>query len=344
MDDLKRILIVDDSEIDREILKSILVGEFKVIEADNGYSALEIILKNKEHFDAVLLDISMPVLDGLSVLRILRENDVEDVSVFMITSEATKDNIEKATQYNISEFIRKPFDRDEILKRVRSNLGVTARSRFTDEDIRETKRYISDLQSIYDRYLALLGADKEHNGRMVDLMRLLLEKYSSLVNEQGLDHFQIEMISKAAYFCNIGNMLLQNVPADAEQTNDKTANGVFYQHTVMGADFIKLNYSEHCRYFVDICADMCLYHHERYDGKGFPQGIAGDDIMIYTQMYGLLGRFDKLFFKCHGHNERQFDMVLYELEKDSGIVSREVFSLLQASKSDIVIYYNTHYL
>ena len=153
IDDLKHILIVDDSEIDREILKQILVGEFRVTEEDNGYSALEIILKKKEHFDAILLDVSMPVLDGLNVLRILRENNVEDIPIFMITSEAAKDNIEKALQYNISEFIKKPFDKDEILKRVILKLGVSAKSGFADADIKEMRRYIDDLEAIYNPYL-----------------------------------------------------------------------------------------------------------------------------------------------------------------------------------------------
>lgn len=114
MEERKRILIVDDSEIDRTVLKSIMEDEFEVIEADNGYSALEIMLKKKEHLDVLLLDVSMPLLDGLNVLRILRENNLDDIPVFMITAEATKDNIEKASQYNITEFIRKPFNREEI--------------------------------------------------------------------------------------------------------------------------------------------------------------------------------------------------------------------------------------
>jgi len=125
MEELKKVLIVDDSEIDREILKSILEREFEVYEADSGYSALSMIKMGEKLLDAILLDISMPVLNGLSVLRIMRERGVQDIPVFMITSEATRDNIEKATHYNIKDFIRKPFERDVVLQRVRDGLGVT---------------------------------------------------------------------------------------------------------------------------------------------------------------------------------------------------------------------------
>ncbi len=131
MKDMKRILIADDSVIDRTVLRNMLDGEFEVVEADNGYSALDIILKKGEAFDAVLLDVSMPFCDGMSVLRVLRENNLKDIPIFMITVEATKENVKKASKYNIAEFIRKPFDRDEVLRRLRAKLGVKEKTGLT---------------------------------------------------------------------------------------------------------------------------------------------------------------------------------------------------------------------
>lgn len=342
MDELKRILIVDDSEIDRAVLKSILDDEFEVAEADNGYSALEIVLKKKESFDAVLLDVSMPILDGISVLRILRENNLDDIDVFMITAEATKDNVEKALQYNIAEFIRKPFDRDEILRRVRSKLGVEEKTALTRADIDETKRYISGLEFIYDRYLSLSGKDNGHDERRAQLMRIVLERCPALEKGTEDNSFRMEMICKAAYLCDIGNMLLQNIPEDKE--DEKAGSDIYQQHTVLGADIVQLNYSRHCRRFVQICADMCLHHHERYDGNGFPHGICGNENSIYTQLCGLLEKFDEAFFKYSKHNELQFDYVINHLRCDDGFVSDEVFALLVDSKSDIIKYYNENYI
>lgn len=339
MIDLKRILIVDDSEIDREVLKSILENEFELIEADNGYSALDIILEKKEPVDAILLDVSMPFLDGLSVLRILRENNLVDVAVFMITAEATKDNIEKASQYRIAEFIRKPFDREDILNRVRSKLGVIPKMGFTKADIEETKQYMSDLERIYERYLFVAGKNKGRDERRAHFMKILLEKYSANEKDTEMDNFQIEMLSKAAYLCNIGDMLLPNI-----QDEEKADNYIYQQHTALGADIVQLNYSKHCRRFVQFCADICLHHHERYDGKGYPQSIYGNNISIYAQMCGLLERFDDLFFYYSRHNELQFDYVINQLRSDVGFVSEEVLSLLAASRSDIISYYKKNYI
>lgn len=344
MDDVKRILIVDDSEIDRTILKSIMEDEFQVIEAENGYYALELMLKRKVQLDALMLDISMPFLDGLNVLHILRENNLEDIPVFMITAEATKENIEKASQYNITEFIRKPFNREEILKRVRAKLGVEEKAAFTKADIDETRKYIADLEHIYNRYLDFARKDKGRDERRAHFMKILLAKCPTIEKGTEYANFQYWMMCKAAYFCNIGEMLLPNAQADTASQAGNEGSDINQQHTVLGADLIRLNYSKHCKRFVQICSDMCLHHHERYDGKGFPEGISGKDYLTYTQICGLLERFDDLFFKYSRHNELQFDYVIDQLRRDSGFVSEEVFSLLVESKSDIIEYYSTNYI
>ncbi|MBP3488261.1 MAG: response regulator [Roseburia sp.] len=344
MDEGKRILIVDDSEIDRTILKSIMDEEFQVIEADNGYSALELMLKKKVQLDAIMLDISMPFLDGLNVLQILRENNLEDIPVFMITAEATKENIERASQYNITEFIRKPFNREEILKRVRAKLGVEEKAAFTKADIDETRKYIADLEHIYGHYLDCTSKDKGRDERRAYFMKILLAKCPTIEKGTEYDNFQLWMIGKAAYFCNIGDMLLFNAQADTASQAGNAGGDIHQQHTVLGAELIRLNYSKHCRRFVQICSDMCLHHHERYDGKGFPEGISGKDYQTYTQICGLLERFDDQFFKSSRRNELQFDYVIDQIRRDSGFVSDEVFSLLVDSKSEIMKYYNINYV
>jgi len=341
VEDIKRILIVDDSEIDREVLRNMLNEEFEVVEASDGYSALDIILKKRENFDAVLLDVSMPLCDGISVLRVLRENNLRDVKVFMITVEATKENIERASQYNIADFIKKPFDKNEVLKRLRTKLGVEEKAKLTRADIYETRKYIDDLVYIYERYLNLTGQDKKRDARRAYFMKVLLEKASERRMEtEELDDIQIEMICKAAYLCNIGNMLLQSIPTDMGSWNEKKRNENYQQHTVMGAYLLRLNYSKHCRRFVDICAEICLHHHERFDGKGFPHGSSGSNNSIYAQICGLLERFDELFSGYGQHTAIQFDYVINQLEKDRGLVSSKVFLLLVESKDLIVKYYS----
>lgn len=336
----KRILVVDDSEIDREILRSILGDDFDMVETDNGYQALEFIIKEKDSLDAILLDVSMPVIDGFSVLKLLRENNIYTIPVFMITVEATKDSVEKAAQFKVSEFIRKPFDREEVLKRLRSKLGVLTTPKLTADDIAETKKYIADLESVYDRYMKHIGEDNGHCVRMMNLMKILLNRFTLNTKGEKLEREQIELVSRAAYFCDIGYMVTPNLPGFRKVKNDDDSPDVYQNHTINGAALIRLNYSEKCRYFVQVCADMCSHHHERYDGNGYPHRILGSNNSIYAQMCGLVDKFDTMFYKYREHNELQFDFVISDLAQDTGAVSREVLTLLKDSKFNIVMYYN----
>lgn len=120
----KKLLIVDDEEPDRETLKSILRSEFSILEADSGFSALKIISEKKNELDAILLDVSMPVMNGFGVLKNMKAKKIRNICVFLITSEATKENVEKAAEYHVSEFIKKPFERDEIINRLKTKLEM----------------------------------------------------------------------------------------------------------------------------------------------------------------------------------------------------------------------------
>lgn len=335
----KQLLIVDDSEIDREILKSVLEDDFDIIEAENGYSALEIIMKKKARIDAMLLDVSMPVLDGFSVLQFLKENNADKFPVFLITAEATKDNVEKAVQYNISEFIGKPFDREDIIKRLRSKLGVIAAHHLTRKDIQETNRYISDLEEFYNRYLTISGEDGQHYRRVAEVMKILLKTYAMADGFVEIGDSEIDIIGKAAYFYDIGNMLIFNNTKFRPSKQDESGGDVSQSHALLGADLVRLNYSEHCAYFVQICSDMCEHHHERYDGTGFPHRIFGNNLSVYTQMCRLADEFDNLFYKYREHSDLQFEYVINELSQDQGIVSEKIFSLLKESRYNILIYY-----
>lgn len=119
----KTVLIVDDSESDRGVLKNILRNDFNVLEAQSGFAALNLISEKKKELDAIFLDISMPVLDGFAILESMKEKKITNICVFMITSEATKENVEKAAAFHIAEFIKKPFDADDIIERVEQALG-----------------------------------------------------------------------------------------------------------------------------------------------------------------------------------------------------------------------------
>ena len=120
----KTVLIVDDSETDRDALRSIL-SEFKLIEAESGYAAQTVITERRFDLDAIFLDVSMPGLDGFGVLRNMEGKGIHNIAVFMVSSEATTENVKKAARFNVAGFIKKPFDRGDVLSRLKTNLGIS---------------------------------------------------------------------------------------------------------------------------------------------------------------------------------------------------------------------------
>lgn len=332
----KTLLIVDDSEIDREILKNIVSSEFNVIEADGSYPALEIILNKTSSPDAILLDVSMPVMDGFGMLQVMKDNFI-NIPVFLVTAEATRDNVEKATQFNVTDFIRKPFERADVLRRLRMKLGIVSDYNLTTADIEETLSYISDLKQLYDCYMVNSGQNSGHYKRIADLMRILLNEYAVAAGKPELDRTHIEIISNAGYFCDIGNMIVSSKYTKPIKQEEMEKDG---SHAILGANIIQLNYSPNCEYFVQICSDICMHHHERYDGKGFPHKILGDNNLVYTQICRLADKFDSLFFKYSEHSEAQFEYAVKELSQDEGDVSMAVFALLSNCKWDIICYYS----
>ena len=334
----RMILIVDDSEIDREILKNILKDDFEVQEVENGFAAIEFITENKDKLDAIMLDISMPHISGFDVLRLLRDNGLNEIPVFLVSAEATKENVVRAAQFNISEFISKPFDRDDILQRIKSVLGISAEYWLVMEDIVQMQNYIEKLEGFYKLWLSNFNKDDSHYRRMSDLMEILLNRYALKHKDANLDKEKIEIISKAAYFCDIGMMMVPEKMAAFSREPDKFEQ-LTKNHAKFGSTIIKLGETKRCEFFVSVCSDMCLNHHERFDGCGYPRGISGKNLSVYSQMCRLVDEFDNMYSKLYGANEMQINLVAKQIMKKDGLVSEEIMSLIEDYKPAIAGYY-----
>lgn len=335
----KRLLLVDDSEIDREILKNILQDTFEVVEATNGGEAVAAILKGKDHLDGMLLDVSMPVLDGFGVLQEMKDKNIDNITVFLITAEANKDNVERAIHFHISDFIKKPFEREEVLMRICQKLGVVSHFELTKEDIKATNQYIADLEVVYNHFLHNFDGNIGHYARVSGLMKVMLKKYAKKNQIKELNKDRINIISRAGYFCDIGNMLIPH-KMNKLSRQDELDRELYQKHPIYGGEIICLNNSPHCRYFVQVCSDICVHHHERYDGKGFPHKLERDNNLIYTQLCRVADRFDIIFYQITEHGGVQFKIAMEELEMDQGLVSEEVLSLLRDCQKEIVdLYY-----
>ncbi len=342
----KRVLIVDDSEIDREILKNMTIQKFDIVEADNGYSALELMLDKNQKLDAVLLDISMPILDGFDVLQIMQEKGIENLPVILITSEATTANVHRAVKYNVAYFISKPYNEKVVYGGLKDLFGdienyskdkiVIPNEKLSESDVTMTMKYTSGLIDLFKKYQVNNNRNDRRYVRISNIMRILLKKYKNLNPKVDLDDNKINIISRAAYLCDIGYMA---IPDDiiSKRIHTPEEKFLYDNHTEIGAKFIELNSAASCRYFVKICKDICINHHERFDSRGFLQDSY--DSSIYPQLCLLCLAFDKLFSTRPKFNEKEFDFVANELAMDKGLVKYKVIQLLYECRKAIINYY-----
>jgi len=335
----KHLLIVDDVEIDRIILKSILCKDFDIMEASSGNMAFEYITTQGDRLDAILLDIAMPHIDGFDVLKFMEDKGHTHIPVFLVTAEPTRDNVERAMQYHIAEFIGKPFDREDILRRLRSRLGITPVYELKNDDLKETQAYIAELEAFYKKYMENFGKDDTHYRVMSDLMHILLTYYNKYLRDDKLPPEGIDLISKAAYFCDIGEIVIPDKRLQI-MSGHTDGQGLQRDHTQFGHNLIRLNHSKSCEYFVEICSSMCLHHHERIDGKGYPDGLMGDNNSIYNQMCRLVDEFENMRSKFYGDKARPVKFVVKRLVNDDpGMVSPKVSALLEDCEPQIFDYF-----
>lgn len=336
----KRLLIVDDTEVDRIILKSILCRDFEILEANSGNVAIEYITTRGEQLDGILLDIAMPHIDGFDVLRFIADKGLTQIPVFLVTAEPTRDNVEKALKYNIADFIGKPFDREDVLRRLRSQLGVSPEYNLKSEDLKITWAYIADLESLYRAYLSNFGLDDAHCRIRTDLMRILLTSYNKTSRDLRMNSDAVELVSKAAYFCDIGEMLIPDKRLQIMTAGQPDLQDLQRMHPMLGSNIIRLNRSKSCEYFVEICASMCLHHHERFDGTGYPDGIAGENNSIFNQLCRLVDEFEQLRSKFFGDKARPVKFVVKRMTGDGeSMVEPKLYALLEDCEPLFVDYF-----
>lgn len=334
----KCLLIVDDTEIDRIILKSILSTEFEIMEAKDGNTAFEYITKRKEFIDAILLDISMPLIDGFDVLNFMKDKGIDDVPVFLVTAEPTMENVQRAAQFNIAEFIVKPFDKEDIFRRLRARLGVIPVYNHENCDMVETTAFIKNLEKVYKKYLANFNKNDSRHRTVSDLMTILLNNYRRNIKGNKLDNDSIQLISKAAYFRDIGEMLIPDRKAQV-LLGHELPEGIEKTHVELGADILRLNRAKGCAYFVEVCSSMCMGHHERYDGGGYPKGVKGENNSVLNQLCAMVDEFEKMRSRFYGAQSKPVSFIIRRLADDEGLVSPVLQNLLRDSETMIQNYF-----
>ncbi|MEF2696202.1 MAG: diguanylate cyclase [Blautia wexlerae] len=315
------ILIVDDSEMNRDLLIDILEDQYDLIEAENGVKAIEILAEQREAISLVLLDIMMPEMDGFGVLGHICQNHWnESFAVIMISADDSPVNIKRAYDLGAFDYISRPFDAAIVQRRISNTMCLYVRQKHLEQLVIEqfyenennNKLMIAILSHIVEFRNGESGAHVLHVNQITEL---LLKRLILHTDQYPLSQSDITLISMASSLHDIGKIAISeeilNKPGrltDAEFEIIKT-------HTAIGADMLlSLPADQQSVPLVRVAFEICRWHHERYDGKGYPDGLKGDDIPIAAQTVALADVYDALtsercYKKAYSH-EDALNMIL----------------------------------
>lgn len=315
------ILIVDDSEMNRDLLIDILEDQYDLIEAENGVKAIEILAEQREAISLVLLDIMMPEMDGFGVLGHICQNHWnESFAVIMISADDSPVNIKRAYDLGAFDYISRPFDAAIVQRRISNTMCLYVRQKHLEQLVIEqfyenennNKLMIAILSHIVEFRNGESGAHVLHVNQITEL---LLKRLILHTDQYPLSQSDITLISMASSLHDIGKIAISeeilNKPGrltDAEFEIIKT-------HTAIGADMLlSLPADQQSVPLVRMAFEICRWHHERYDGKGYPDGLKGDDIPIAAQTVALADVYDALtsercYKKAYSH-EDALNMIL----------------------------------
>ena len=317
--DRQRILIVDDEEVNRAILGEMFREEYDICEATNGQEAISQIQANQD-IVLILLDIIMPVMDGFKVLDYMKEKDLlEKIPVVLITSESVGDSEGRAYTYGVADVMHKPFY-PRIVKRRSKNIielyqnkhNMELRLKQQEEEIRETNEFLIDsLSSVVEFRSAETG---EHTRRIKYFTRIMLKYLKEYFPKYGLTDALIDEITRASALHDIGkigipdSILLKPGRLTTEEFE------VMKTHTTIGCDILEKFYGNQTGSFYRHSYDICRYHHERWDGNGYPDHLVGEEIPLSAQVVAIADVYDALVsprvYKSVYANNIAFDMIM----------------------------------
>ena len=316
----QKILVVDDSEMNREILIAMLGDDFDIIVAENGMECMELLKQYGKEISVVLLDIVMPLMDGFEVLTHMNRNRwIEDIPVIMISSEGSDAYIRRAFQLGVSDYISRPFDNRVVRKRVFNTIKLYAKQRrliaLVSDQIHENEKNSQMMVEVLSQIVEFRNGESGlHVLHIKILTEMLLEGILQRTDQYSLTPETCQMISIASAFHDIGKIGIDEkiLNKPGKLTVEEFAE--MKKHTLIGASMLSKMERYKDEPLIDIAYQICRWHHERYDGKGYPDGLVGDEIPISAQIVSLADVYDALIseraYKKSFTHERAIEMIL----------------------------------
>ena len=314
------ILIVDDSQINREILAEMLGDEYRIHDAASGKECIKLLNQYGTGISLVLLDIVMPEMDGFEVLDYMAEHHwIEDIPVIMISSEDSVSSIRKAYELGVSDYISRPFDAHVVYQRVLNTIKLYAKQRrlitLVSDQMYERDKNNRMMVSILSQIVEFRnGESGSHVVNIKRITELLLDRLPMRTNKYTLSSTEQLLIPMAAALHDIGKIGIDDKILNKPGRLTKEEFEIMKTHSAIGANMLESLEQFHDEPLIKIAHDICRWHHERYDGRGYPDGLKGDEIPISAQIVSIADVYDALvservYKKAYTH-EKAMDMIL----------------------------------
>lgn len=340
------VLVVDDSNFNRSILSKLFSDSYRILEAADGEEAILMVKEYSSQIAIILLDLIMPKVSGLGVLKYLSENGImTNIPVIMITGEATKDDEKAAYDLGVSEVIRKPIDSYIVKKRVETTIDLYMHKNSLEELVQRQTETLHEqslrLKKINNQVIETLSTVVEfrnmesgkHIRRIKDFTSVLLYCAAELYSEYNLTPDRIQVISSAATMHDVGKISIPDtiLLKPGKLTSDEFA--VMKMHTLHGCEIIQSVATKQDDEYFKICYDIARHHHERYDGNGYPDKLSGDDIPFEAQIVAVADVYDALIservYKKAYSTEQAFNMIM---NGECGVFSPKVIECFKTAR------------
>lgn len=315
-----QILLVDDSAMSRMILKEILGSDYSILEAENGQECLEKMQAEAGNIALVLLDINMPVMDGFEVLKAMNVNHtIEDIPVIMISSDDSDAAIRRSYELGASDYVTRPFDARIVYRRVTNTIKLYAKQRrlvqMVSDQIRARENNTDMLVGVLSHIVEFRNGESGAHVRHIRIItELLLHRLLEISSQYPITAEQQDNIPLASALHDIGKIGIDEKILNKPGRLTPEEFEVVKTHSMLGAEMLHQLEDFNEQPLLQTAYEITRWHHERWDGRGYPDGLKGDEIPISAQLVALADVYDALtsercYKKAFSH-EKAVQMIL----------------------------------